>query len=559
MSKKTIEAAIAAFLKSKEPGVFCIRGRWGTGKTYMWSETLKAAARRSEVAYDRYAYISLFGINSLNDLKTAIVERTVSLTKKDRLDLNPNEESVKDVIKRGEELLRKGSSAVSGVLDLVGLGSLSAAASRLTLLTIRHQVVCFDDLERRGASLSIGDVLGLASHLSVERECKVMLILNDEELKETAKEQFELYLEKVIDIAVIFEPTANECAQIGLGEKSPIATQIASYMDILEITNIRVIQRIKRLVDDVSPFMANRDPRVLTEAVKTLCVLGWIEFVADAPPWDFVKDRFLGRASAMLARDGEKPEHKHWNGILDKMDMGELSELDMALQENVRRGYFDKEELEGFIELVEKRFSNSDMDAKLSAAFRMYESTLALNEEEVVAALVEGVKEGARRVQAATLNAVVVALKALERSKEATELIRYVLTERAGEMAFFRRPGGPVTDDELKRELQENAPVVQDDRPLSKVLAEGLFGFGGINTLRLKEASVDELKEALKTLNGNVEEVIGALLQQEELAANGKAIRENAFEAMKALSDETLINKRRLKNYIDTPPNWVPR
>ncbi len=525
----------------------------------MWNETLKAAARQGNVAYDRYAYISLFGINSLNDLKTAIVERTVSLTKKDRLDLRPNEESVKEVVKRSEELLRQGSSAVTGLLGLLRLGSLSATASRLILLTIRNQVVCFDDLERRGAGLSIGDVLGLASYLSVERECKIVLILNDEELKNGTKEQFELYLEKVIDIAVTFQPTAKECARIGLGESSTYGAQIADYMEILEITNIRIIQRIKRLVDEVLPIMTDRDLRLQAEAVKTLCVLGWIEFATDAPPLDFLEGRFSRQVSAMLAKEAETPEHKHWNKLLDKMSMDDLNEQGKTLQACVRRGYFDAEDIGHFIELTEELLLNSDIDAKIRTAFRMYESTLDPNEEEVVTAFVEAIKEGARRVQSATLNAVVIALKALERNNEATKLIEYVLAERAGDMTFFRRPGGPITDDELRRQLQANTPVVQDDRPLSEVLAGGLFGYDGIDTLRLKEASVDELKEALKTLDGNLDEVLGALLRQEELAANGKAIRENVYEALKTLSSETSINKLRLRKYIDTPPDWIQK
>lgn len=94
---------------------------------------------------------------------------------------------------------------------------------------------------------------------------------------------------------------------------------------------------------------------------------------------------------------------------------------------------------------------------------------------------------------------------------------------------------------------------------MSEVLAGGLFGYDGIDTLRLKEASVDELKEALKTLDGNLDEVLGALLRQEELAANGKAIRENVYEALKTLSSETPINKLRLRKYIDTPPDWIQK
>lgn len=128
MSKKSIEAAIDAFLKSPGGGVLCIRGKWGAGKTYLWNQTLKAAAARGEVSFDRYAYVSLFGINSLADMKTAIVERTVSVTKKENLELAPTEESVREVFKRGEEFLRKGSSLAGGLLGMLGVGPLGVAA-----------------------------------------------------------------------------------------------------------------------------------------------------------------------------------------------------------------------------------------------------------------------------------------------------------------------------------------------------------------------------------------------------------------------------------------------
>ena len=556
MSKKSIEAAILAFLKSDERGVLCIRGKWGTGKTYMWNQTLKAAARREDVAFDRYAYVSLFGINSLAELKAAIVERTVSVTKKENLELAPTEESVKEVIKRGEEFLRKGSFAAGGLLGMVGLGSLGAAASRFMLITIRRQIVCFDDLERRGAGLSMNDVLGMASHLKEERKCKVGLILNDEKLEGNAEEDFKRYLEKVIDTAMVFEPTVEECAAIGVGESTATASEIAAYMEVLEITNIRVIQRIKRLVDEVAPVLAGKDARLLTEAVKTLCVLGWIEYLPDvAPKWEFAKNRSLGRAMAMaIARTEEPPEHKRWNDLLDMMEMCDLTEFDLALQLGVRQGYFDKEALEGFADLMEQHLKNEDIEAKLRKAFRMFESMLAPNEDEVVEAFVDAVKTGVERVQTATLNAIVIGLKNLARTAEATDLIQYVLSKRAGDRAFFRRSVDPITDQELKQALAARAPAIHDNRSLPKVLTEGLFGFDAVSVTRLQKASAPELKEALKTLDGNVEEVLGALLQREEVAENGKAIRENVLEALKVLASETRINELRLKKYVTKAP-----
>ena len=57
------------------------------------------------------------------------------------------------------------------------------APALLSFLTIRDQIVCIDDLERRGQRLAVGGVLGLVSFLREQRACKVVLILNDEALK----------------------------------------------------------------------------------------------------------------------------------------------------------------------------------------------------------------------------------------------------------------------------------------------------------------------------------------------------------------------------------------
>jgi hypothetical protein len=78
------------------------------------------------------------------------------------------------------------------------------------------------------------------------------------------------------------------------------------------------------------------------------------------------------------------------------------------------------------------------------------------------------------------LNAVVVALKALEREAEATELIQYVIAERKDDRSFFKltRALEPITDPELKAALQAHAPVVRDDRSLSAIiLGDGISDY----------------------------------------------------------------------------------
>jgi hypothetical protein len=84
-----------------------------------------------------------------------------------------------------ERILSGGNSIVRGGKQLVGavaalpvpyLGGALSKAQPLLFSAIRNQIVCVDDLERRGA-LPVKDVLGLISYLREQRSCKVVLLL----------------------------------------------------------------------------------------------------------------------------------------------------------------------------------------------------------------------------------------------------------------------------------------------------------------------------------------------------------------------------------------------
>ena len=75
-----IEKEVRRLLSTKEPEVVCISGRWGVGKTFAWRRYLEEAhARKGGIALKKYAYVSLFGINSLDDLKYAVFENSIDV------------------------------------------------------------------------------------------------------------------------------------------------------------------------------------------------------------------------------------------------------------------------------------------------------------------------------------------------------------------------------------------------------------------------------------------------------------------------------------------------
>jgi hypothetical protein len=77
VSIKLVENAIREFRSSSGPDVLCLSGRWGVGKTYAWNRYFKDAQGEDKIALKRYSYVSLFGIDSLAELKYSIFENTV--------------------------------------------------------------------------------------------------------------------------------------------------------------------------------------------------------------------------------------------------------------------------------------------------------------------------------------------------------------------------------------------------------------------------------------------------------------------------------------------------
>jgi hypothetical protein len=78
MSLTQVENAIINFVASSTSEVMCLTGKWGVGKSYAWDHFLKKAKARGRVTLRKYAYVSLFGLGSLDHLKSAIFQYSIA-------------------------------------------------------------------------------------------------------------------------------------------------------------------------------------------------------------------------------------------------------------------------------------------------------------------------------------------------------------------------------------------------------------------------------------------------------------------------------------------------
>lgn len=207
MSVIQVEKALHDFAVKRMGSAIVLKGEWGTGKTYLWNSVIEK--HRLNFARVNYSYVSLFGINSLADLKRSIFDNSVP-SKSAGVVTTKN--SVVENIKKLDF-----SDGVVGLRKIFGygreakipyVGSFGGVIDSIQYSLVTETIICIDDFERRGNSLSARDVLGLVSNLIEKKNCSVILILNEGSLK--PDDEFFTYSEKVFDYEIIFSPSVQE-------------------------------------------------------------------------------------------------------------------------------------------------------------------------------------------------------------------------------------------------------------------------------------------------------------------------------------------------------------
>ena len=141
MTQEKLEEKLKKLIFEKDkPFVVSISGEWGVGKTYFLQKFF-IEKYKEELAKKQIAYISLFGQESLNEIKTNIV---LQISKPQKL-LNSFKEKIKNIkgtVFKGDDIN----------LSLDG-GSVAALLSLFTSNDFKDVIICFDDFERLSSKI----------------------------------------------------------------------------------------------------------------------------------------------------------------------------------------------------------------------------------------------------------------------------------------------------------------------------------------------------------------------------------------------------------------------
>ncbi|MNZ07839.1 hypothetical protein D3C78_246280 [compost metagenome] len=248
-------------IKNEKIGtVIAITGSWGIGKTFFWRNFLdkqlsdERIYKKDNVFNRKYAYVSLFGLESLSDLRTQIYSCIESYHSSIEI---PKWIKSLPTIFKDTRITQLGINAPVKLID------------SLMFAQVKDAIICFDDFERMSDKLDTKDVMGLANYLKLEKNCQVILILDEDKTETENKNKYGDYKEKLVDETIILnsvEPLIRENTK-GIDEQ--LINLMIDFAEKLEIHNFRFFQKVIKLYRDFRKLL----PEVVADSTKEIILI----------------------------------------------------------------------------------------------------------------------------------------------------------------------------------------------------------------------------------------------------------------------------------------------
>jgi len=372
-----VKEALESFAISSDHSAIILKGKWGVGKTFLWEGVIKR--KKENLGADYYSYVSLFGLGSLKELKRTIYE---NLLKKEHAADSGGVRSVEDRLEGIASFMRRNAKLLTGVR---GAGEI---VDSYQSSAINNALICIDDFERKSKGLTDGEVLGLISMLVEKRNCKVILILNEDGLEAKGSE-FSEYREKVFSYEVEHQPTSAESIVVVFGE-NPEQKDLVDRMVKLDLKNIRLIRKVKYYYDYLRGAVDVQNARLWSDISTTVPLAVLARYGGDQSPITLEElEHFEGTIDTPpgSTTDSELQEIQAKEAqaqILRNYGYLFTSELDRAIISLVRQGYVDSVALSNIVIAAEVQAKAADAEYEFRMAWMDYHHNFSKSQEEIL-------------------------------------------------------------------------------------------------------------------------------------------------------------------------------
>jgi hypothetical protein len=442
---------------------------------------------------------------------------------------------------------------------------------------INGLLICFDDFERLPKSgIQFEEILGFVTTLKEEKNCKIALIFNDEHMDKERAAIYRRYREKVVDAELLFEPTVREAADLAIPAEHPYAELIRNRLEVLKVTNIRMIHRILANVALVQSLLAplERVDRSTAEAnVAMTVLLTCLEFDQneDRPTPEFL-EKWQSAAYLMSEAMGEErervgappdPERVHrkkWSELLQGYGVFSYDACDAALARVVKSGYAEgsglKEEVARLVPQVEALRA----EEQFTRAWRLYHDSLEDNAEEISRVVDETFDAAALRITPGNVDATIRLMRDIGKEALADSLINRYTRIRGHEVALFDpdewHGAGDIKDGqfaEVARQLYAQRHAKPTLREVMLTLSKNQ-GWSSEQIEVLNDATAADLYTVFKGGAANFKSMAGACLRFAS-DPERRHIAERATEALKRIAGESRLNRRRVDAMFGITPD----
>lgn len=546
----TVSSVIERFLAREEAGVLALKGGWGTGKTYAWNEII--GSLRGQVRPRSYSYVSLFGLSSMSELRTAILanSRPSKLIGK-RLTF--------DVINRNWRRLI--IPQASRLFKWTSVGKLNQGVSvtldAIAPMLIRDMVICIDDLERLDVKQISHDVLmGFVSNIKEGANCKVVLIMNDSRLPE-GENAYLTYREKVVDVEILFNPTAEEAVEWGLSKHVWERERTCKAALALGIRNIRILKKISGVMEILRTEL-EFDLHDLTkdDVVRSVVLIAWCYFDKSgfAPSLEFLHK--WDTMSAAL-KDGQEEltlEEFRWNGLLSAYRFFPFGDLDRAIEKVIAQGYPEESGVRATVEKLDVAHREGEKERQFADAWNRFRASFDnADEQKVIDGFRDAIKNATRQISPGNLDSAIRLLRELGQDILADELIAYYIEKRASEPDVFdprHSPPSELTDGPTREAFRKAAATLAITVPLRQAVEK----MARDNAWSMREqasvaaATADDFYQLFKgELSVPLVSAVDICLRLSQPGT--EHVQERVLEALQRIGSESNINRVRVKRF----------
>ncbi|MFM0618331.1 hypothetical protein PQR37_30215 [Paraburkholderia nemoris] len=551
MSREHVESVVVNFIDSPVPEVLAVSGPWGVGKTYAIRKII--AAYQGKQSLKHYSYVSLFGAQSIAAIRTAILtgRRTLPIQAED-------EESRREKVAKRFPL-RELVNQIREVKNF-GISNVVVAAETIAGAFVKHTLVCLDDIERLSEKISIRDLMGLVSELKDQSDCKIVLVLNEDQLGES-KPDFERYSEKVIDQKLRFALTPYEAARLGCSEGTPLRDIALDYMERLEFSNIRVIKKIERSLKMLFPVVENRSDSLKNQLVVAVCVFAAALYEtgrAGFPKIDeLVKfNSVLRRFQRVDENARDRAPEPEWIVLLDRCGFTNCDEFDLAILDAMQSGFLVGSGLDEQATAFDAIARREELNAKFSDAWHLFHDRLDVSASDLVKAWSDAIDEGAIVIDPVNLNSTVRLMRQLGFDAAADAAIESYIEQRRGTPRIFdidhQSRLGDVDDERFRQrcfeELRNSRREFTLQAAAEMIIANEEWDEAIPPTLAA--ASPEEMTMLLKQNQGPMlHRLVEGILRARGTPEENEIVRQTMIASAKIIASESEINNIRVQRW----------